>query len=409
MVDQKIKTNKNGEVKKAKLSFEIGDKKIVLKMKKEDGVLKEKVFINGEMITELEFPFVPDEKLFAALTIEEMTIVGSKTNELFILENGTLKVRDEVESKEEASKDYGLALLIQNACELQERLNVSTNGENWRSGVSKNGKTINWYRCIYMETAELIDSFPWKHWKGVDAKADIENAKVEIVDLYHFILSQLLKHYSTTAIEMIMLEANKTVKERSLIDENNLLLPELLMEKALRCSIYRARDAETKEDIREITLLFVELVFSFFKDLEELHTLYFAKNALNEVRQENGYKEGTYKKMWTLDDEKVEDNVVMVKIAKEYSSFEDIKNQLQLFYENMISEQTENKSKDLGKINRPSSLHDLAYEISSETGKKINVGHIKQKMKKFDMNMGDDFSIDLLLDSDIQKIKYSFK
>ena len=48
---------------------------------------------------------------------------------------------------------------------LQERLNIETNGKEWKNGVSKNGKTINWTRCIYMECCEAIDSFPWKHWR----------------------------------------------------------------------------------------------------------------------------------------------------------------------------------------------------------------------------------------------------
>jgi len=45
---------------------------------------------------------------------------------------------------------------------LQQRLNDSTNGENWEYGVTKSGKVIDWNRCIYMEVAELINSYPWK-------------------------------------------------------------------------------------------------------------------------------------------------------------------------------------------------------------------------------------------------------
>jgi len=43
--------------------------------------------------------------------------------------------------------------------QLQNQLNDATNGEDWPKGVTKNGKTINWKRCIYMECAEMIDSF----------------------------------------------------------------------------------------------------------------------------------------------------------------------------------------------------------------------------------------------------------
>ena len=49
--------------------------------------------------------------------------------------------------------------------QLQESLNNATNGEKWPEGVTKTGNIINWKRCIYMECAEMIDSFTWKHWK----------------------------------------------------------------------------------------------------------------------------------------------------------------------------------------------------------------------------------------------------
>ncbi len=46
---------------------------------------------------------------------------------------------------------------------LQQKLNDETNGLNWENGYTKEGKLISWRRCIYMECAELIDSFAWKH------------------------------------------------------------------------------------------------------------------------------------------------------------------------------------------------------------------------------------------------------
>ena len=45
----------------------------------------------------------------------------------------------------------------------------------------------NWAKAIQQETAELIDSCPWKWWK--DMEFDEQNAKVEAVDLLHFLLS----------------------------------------------------------------------------------------------------------------------------------------------------------------------------------------------------------------------------
>jgi len=79
--------------------------------------------------------------------------------------------------------------------ELQQQLNDSTNGLNWENGVTKNGKQINWRRCIYLETAELVESYPWKHWKNINASPDYDNIKIEIVDIWHFVMSEALRSY----------------------------------------------------------------------------------------------------------------------------------------------------------------------------------------------------------------------
>ncbi len=79
--------------------------------------------------------------------------------------------------------------------ELQQQLNDATNGEGWEKGVTKNGKIIDWKRCSYLECAELIESYPWKHWKNIDAQPDYANIKIEAVDIWHFIMSQGLEDY----------------------------------------------------------------------------------------------------------------------------------------------------------------------------------------------------------------------
>lgn len=69
--------------------------------------------------------------------------------------------------------------------ELNERIGV--NLEN----LSDEGKTawvLNYTRAMQQEMAELIDSVPWKWWAKYQ-KFDEQNAKVEIVDLFHFLIS----------------------------------------------------------------------------------------------------------------------------------------------------------------------------------------------------------------------------
>jgi len=80
--------------------------------------------------------------------------------------------------------------------QLQNQLNDATNGEDWTNGMTKNGKSINWRRCIYMECAEMVDSFSWKHWKAIDAEPDWDNHQIEVVDVWHFIMSLAIETYT---------------------------------------------------------------------------------------------------------------------------------------------------------------------------------------------------------------------
>jgi dimeric dUTPase (all-alpha-NTP-PPase superfamily) len=47
---------------------------------------------------------------------------------------------------------------------------------------------LNFCRAIQQETAELVDSVPWKWWAKYQTY-DKQNARVEVVDLFHFVIS----------------------------------------------------------------------------------------------------------------------------------------------------------------------------------------------------------------------------
>ena len=56
-------------------------------------------------------------------------------------------------------------------------------------------------------------------------------------------------------------------------------------------------------------------------NFDEVYRAYFVKNILNEFRQKNGYKTGTYKKIWKLDIgegiKEYEDNQVAYYLAEQ--------------------------------------------------------------------------------------------
>lgn len=202
---------------------------------------------------------------------------------------------------------------------LQQELNDATNGEGWEAGKTKNGKTINWKRCIYMESCEMIDSFAWKHWKAIDQEPDWANLQIEVVDVWHFIMSLGLEDYSQNfrgSIEDLAMNIAQMPGYLTLSENGELLFaePETIMAKVEEI-IFNAVDQEGF-DSAKLFEDFFELAFMCKLNLTDLYRLYVGKNILNQFRQDHGYKEGTYNKVWNGK----EDNVVMQELWDENGS-----------------------------------------------------------------------------------------
>jgi dimeric dUTPase (all-alpha-NTP-PPase superfamily) len=73
--------------------------------------------------------------------------------------------------------------------ELQEALNkrIGVEMENF-SDEEKSKWILNYTRAMQQELAELVDSVPWKWWAKYQ-EFDEQNARVEVVDLFHFLIS----------------------------------------------------------------------------------------------------------------------------------------------------------------------------------------------------------------------------
>jgi dimeric dUTPase (all-alpha-NTP-PPase superfamily) len=68
---------------------------------------------------------------------------------------------------------------------LNQRIGVRTEGMN---AEDKTKWLLNYCRAMSQEIAELTDSVPWKWWAKYQ-KFDEQNARVEVVDLFHFLIS----------------------------------------------------------------------------------------------------------------------------------------------------------------------------------------------------------------------------
>lgn len=222
------------------------------------------------------------------------------------------------------------AQIIEAMLNLQQRLNDETNGVGWEKGYTKEGKLISFRRCIYMECAELIDSFAWKHWKNIKAPTNWDNVRIEIVDIWHFILSLLLEESKDNDISKAQIaEEVRSVslfddfcKEKGTPDDADMygILNdiEVIIHKCTGFGF----------DLGELLSAYFILAMKCGLNLDALYQIYIGKNVLNQFRQNNGYKDGSYKKVW----DGVEDNEVLNEILQHELDYERIYAELEKRY-----------------------------------------------------------------------------
>ena len=157
--------------------------------------------------------------------------------------------------------------------EMQDAMNARVNPD-WRQADNA------WYRAIWTECAEMLDHYGWKWWKH--QRPDLEQVQLELVDIMHFAMSDYL-----------LQEADKpTVAARI---EGELSAPRQCQD--IRVAI---------EVMAQTTIVRQSMHFADFAnimaliemDFEQLYRTYVGKNVLNFFRQDHGYKDGSYIKIW---------------------------------------------------------------------------------------------------------------
>ena len=163
-------------------------------------------------------------------------------------------------------------------------------------------------RAVAIEGAEAIEHHGWKWWKKQDK--DLSQLQMELVDIWHFILSEILLRNDDNQLTPLeyLLSALSEANSLQLIELDNtaykLNETDLVTKLELLIAISIARRID------------LGLFESIMRDCEltwtDLFCQYVGKNVLNMFRQDNGYKEGTYRKMW----EGREDNEHLVEILE---------------------------------------------------------------------------------------------
>lgn len=177
---------------------------------------------------------------------------------------------------------------IINMLELQDAMNSKVNPD-WRQAGNE------WYRAIWMESSEMLEHYGWKWWK--QQEADIMQVKLEVVDIVHFALSIRLEQYPLLedAAESIIADFENSMQAEDI-------------RKSIEClALLTLTDQGAHFTFIAGIMKYLQMPF------DELYEIYVGKNVLNMFRQDNGYKLGTYNKIWNGR----EDNEYLADIMKQ--------------------------------------------------------------------------------------------
>lgn len=159
-----------------------------------------------------------------------------------------------------------------------------------------------WYRAVWIECGELMDHQGYKWWKK--QTPDIEQVKLEIIDIWHFGMSALFaKDKNQQAIAGHILHEWQDIKSAGL-------------------DVHQATEALASWCLANKGFSashFWQLMDAAGLDFDQLFIAYVGKNVLNFFRQDNGYKQGTYIKEW----DGREDNEHLVELSASLDSSSD--------------------------------------------------------------------------------------
>lgn len=159
-----------------------------------------------------------------------------------------------------------------------------------------------WYRAIWIECGELMDHIGYKWWKK--QTPDIEQARLEAIDIWHFGLSALF--VDGKSVEQIADEVAAQLQAHQQSGQYIREATEALAAYALNHQAFSVA-------------MFADLMHAVDLNFDELYRHYVGKNVLNFFRQDNGYKDGTYQKQW----HGREDNEHLMELLKELDSSSD--------------------------------------------------------------------------------------
>ena len=204
---------------------------------------------------------------------------------------------------------------VNDMVDMLNKFNTGLIGENWASMSKTNeGKTIDWGKCIVTEYGELMDSYPWKHWKAIDTPIDTKNVLIELVDIFHFLISySLTQGMPAEDIKLTQFKDGELIDDESVTSSSTDRIIRSISTLTSSMITLDANEYDSRVSNEMLLLDFSILLDINRISVKTLHEAFVAKNILNEFRQYNGYKDGTYRKLW---DGVNEDNDFLIDIIE---------------------------------------------------------------------------------------------
>jgi hypothetical protein len=142
-------------------------------------------------------------------------------------------------------------------------------------------QNFEWFRAIWIECGELMDHYGYKWWK--QQTPDLAQVRLEVVDIWHFGMSALFgegQSHAAIAERICAALQGYQYQGQGVREATEALAAHALVERTFSVP------------------LFWDLLHAVELDFATLYRQYIGKNVLNFFRQDHGYKDGSYRKLW---------------------------------------------------------------------------------------------------------------
>lgn len=225
--------------------------------------------------------------------------------------------------------------LFADACMTQYSTNAIMASKNWLWRASEGGQRddlingimpINHWTAAFSEAAKELHTSgcPYEWWRDPSRHSvDLENCKMELVDIMHFLISATIVHYAEFDLPSSMADERISIDNLlSAVERSSVLIAQTRVRVERTNKFHEGmnfhKNPDTSLSIAVKTLILALLrqdVIASWESLwgcarvleaytntgvqDELITLYHAKAALNQFRTEQGQASGSYKRIWS--------------------------------------------------------------------------------------------------------------